>query len=51
MAEDIRGKYSFEICEDCGGRGYISFRNGGDESCGVCEGEGAVYSKITGEGE
>lgn len=33
-----------EICENCNGYGYVRFRNGGDEDCPECDGEGMIWA-------
>lgn len=45
MTEDIRDKYISELCEKCNGYGYVRFRNGGDEECSECDGEGMTYEE------
>ena len=40
VEEKMFEKRNVEICENCGGHGYIQFRNGGDENCVDCGGEG-----------
>lgn len=34
-----------EICEKCNGYGYVRFRNGGDEECSECDGEGMTHEE------
>lgn len=34
-----------EICGICNGHGYVGFRNGGDEECFACDGEGMIYKE------
>jgi len=46
MTEDIRDKYTTEICEDCNGHGVIwDNRSRGDEECSACDGEGMAYEE------
>lgn len=51
MTEDIRNKYKMDICEDCNGHGYVSFRSGADGNCDACDGEGAIYTERIKEGD
>lgn len=42
---NIRDEYTSSICDGCNGHGFRMFRNGGDEECSECDGEGMTYRK------